>query len=606
MKLIEYSIEKYRSINERIILPIHDISVLIGQNGGGKTTTLDALNLFFEIRSTMEEKDDINNKNSEVGEIIFSCEFEITDQERNFFQKYNKDLKKGERLTIFKKFDIRKNESYYFIYALGTGTALDNLNLGSNRAPYEKLCKIHNIDYGKKNIDQMKEELQCVCDQLPKKEQVEKKIDKNSLRNYLPRYILLSSENSPDPKRKMIEILKSTLKDQVKELNIDNEVNTITNVVIDVCNQKIREANTSIKKYCKDIEKIDINPRYEVLQGLNLDEFNIIKVGGTKVKFESESTGKRKQIMLGLYEWSNLQITEDLSDNFIIAFDEPDLHFDYIQISNLLEILKNFSEKENVQVVVVTHSIKLIDNFPPNHIAHFGLNKNDETELLTITDDEYVQIGEFLKNLSFSIGFRSAFLFFEKIFVIVEGDSEYKAFPILFELINERTHFEAGISFINAEDNIQALKFAKFLRDNKRMVVLIVDRASKKRKEFRESGLRKLGFMEGKDLFFAGKESDSEGEFEGEFTSEQWIKMLNESYTKKSGEEWVIEEIDFIRGDGKISEKIVNLIEKNCVEQASKPVLAKKIAKSIEMKSELSQNLTNILYKINSKSSSVW
>jgi len=208
---------------------------------------------------------------------------------------------------------------------------------------------------------------------------VEKRINKSEIKGYLLNFILLSSEEAPDPKKEMIKILINTLRDKVEELEIENEVSTITKVVLKTCNQKIEELSESIKKYCREIEKIDINPEYDALQGLKLDEFFIIKEGGVKVRFESEATGKRKQIMLGVYEWSNLQITEELNEKFIIAFDEPDLHFDYNQISNLLNIFKSFSKKDNVQVLIATHSIKLIDNFPPNQILQFSLNKNDET-----------------------------------------------------------------------------------------------------------------------------------------------------------------------------------------------------------------------------------
>ncbi len=195
---------------------------------------------------------------------------------------------------------------------------------------------------------------------------------------------------------------------------------------------------------------------------MNLNDFDIIKKEGDKIKFESEATGKRKQIMLGIYEWSELQITEEIEKNFILAFDEPDLHFDYVQISNLLRILREFSNKKNIQVITVTHSIKLIDNFPPNNIVHFKLIKNLISEVDYLTKDQYEQIGDFLKQISLSIGFRSAFLFFEKVFVMVEGDTEYRALPILFEIINKRTPIEAGLSFINAENNDNAIIFAKY------------------------------------------------------------------------------------------------------------------------------------------------
>ena len=599
MILTEFTYEKLRSAKGKITLPVHEISILIGQNGGGKTTTLDALNLFFKIKMTIRNEDINSSLRAENPEVVFSGKFQITDEEKEFFNTFDSNLE-GDYITIYKKFDLPNDDSYYFIITLGTGTKLDNLDLGKLREPYINLCVENEIEVRKNDtIAKMKEILEKKRNSLPVDTKVEKQINKNALKDYLPHFILLSSEEAPDPKKEMVKILTNTLKERVEELEIGEEVNTITSVILKTCNQKIEEANETIKKYCKDIERIDITPEYDPLRGLTLDEFNIIKQGGDKVRFEAEATGKRRQIMLGIYEWSTLQITEELNENFIIAFDEPDLHFDYIQISNLLSILKNFSNKDNVQVLMATHSIKLIDNFPPNQILHFYLNKQDITELTYITEEDYEKIGDFLKDLSFSIGFRSAFLFFERVFVIVEGKSEYNAFPILFELINEKTHFEAGISFINAENNIQGIIFAKFLRDNKKEVIIIVDKDSKKRKSFTKSGMSKLGFREGVDCFFVGKEDDSEGELEGEFTSQQWVEMLNNKFSKKNTERWDLEDIDSIRNNGKISENLMNLVWTECQEQTSKPDLAKYIAKSIKNKEELSDNLKEIIMKLN-------
>lgn len=600
IKLVEFSYEKFRSVKRMISLPIHEISILIGQNGGGKTTTLDALQLFLEPHKEIDKVDINSNINIENLEVIFYGKFQITDEEKEFFRTYDPSLDNN-YITIFKKFKVLDPELYYFIYTLGTGTDLDNLDYGRIKEPYEKLCRKYEIEFGPRDtVLIMKDKLKIKREEFSSDKQIEKRITMKEIKRILPNFILLSSEESPDPKKEMIKILTNTLKEKVEELDIEKEVNKITTVVLDICNQKIEEANDIIKRYCKDIEKIDINPEYNALQGLNLNEFNIMKKSGDKVRFESEATGKRKQIMLGIYEWSNLQITEELNENFVIAFDEPDLHFDYIQISNLLNILNDFSKKDNVQVLIATHSIKLIDNFPPNQIINFNLNNNDETEILYITDEDYEKIGDFFKDLAFSIGFRSAFLFFEKIFVIVEGESEYKAFPILFELINDKTHFEAGILFINAESNIQALKFAQFLRNNKKRVIIVVDKDSKKIKQFKEVGLRKLGFREGIDLFLVGKEPDSEGEFEGEFTSEQWVTMLNNKYPKKNDNEWNPQEIDNVRNRAKLSKEILELIETECIEQVSKPDLVRDLSKSIKIKEEISENLKNIILHLNS------
>ena len=85
-----------------ISLPIHEISILIGQNGGGKTTTLDALKLFLETHNKIDTVDINSNVNIENLEVIFSGKFQITDDEKNFFRIYDPSLDK-DFITIYKK-----------------------------------------------------------------------------------------------------------------------------------------------------------------------------------------------------------------------------------------------------------------------------------------------------------------------------------------------------------------------------------------------------------------------------------------------------------------------------------------------------------------------
>ncbi len=597
MQLKKFTFEKFRSIKEKITFYVYDFSILIGQNGGGKTASIDALNLFLKPNLNIAIKDINSSFKAEDLEIIFSGQFALFESEIEFFNKFKEFT--GDVIKLYKKFTI-KNKPTYFIKAKGTGTKLDNLDLGRYKEPYMKLLDKYEIEYDTKiSVNEMKIKLEEKRDTYPKDKIVQIKIPNKELMKILPKYIYFSSESPLDPKKEMVDILKTTLRDQIQELNLDKPVQKIKTKVIDVCNQKISDANNSIKKYCTEIEKIKVLPDYDVLGGLVLGDFNIIKKGGNTVPFDSEATGIKKQIMLGLYEWLNLQITEGNNNTFIFAFDEPDLHFDYIQISNLLSIFHEFSKKDNIQVLIATHSLKLIDNFPPNKIIHFMLNDNKETEINFITESSYDEFKDFLRDISLSIGFRSAFLFFEKVIVITEGPSEYRAFPILFNLFHNKTHFEVGISFINAENNIQGLIFAKYLKNNKKRVILIVDKDSKKKKDFTESNLRKFGFERNKDFFLIGKDNDSEGELEGEFTSEQWVSMLNDKLPKEDGTQWLIKEIEEIRKDGKISKAIKNLIEEKCNQSVSKPNLAQYMAKSITDPNDVSSNLKTILKKIN-------
>jgi len=108
--LTEFTYEKLRSAKGKITLPVHEISILIGQNGGGKTTTLDALNLFFKIKMTIRNEDINSSLRAENPEVVFSGKFQITDEEKEFFNTFDSNLE-GDYITIYKKFDLPNDES---------------------------------------------------------------------------------------------------------------------------------------------------------------------------------------------------------------------------------------------------------------------------------------------------------------------------------------------------------------------------------------------------------------------------------------------------------------------------------------------------------------
>jgi len=600
--LIEFSFEKFRSIKEKITIPIYSITVFIGENGGGKTAALQALELFFSNNLEFKNEDlNYDFRNLKDLDIIFSAKFKLTNKiEKEFFNKINPEIK--DEVIIYKKFELDKKHHKYYVITMGTGTNLDEIEiLGRKRKPYIDLCKEHNIPTnGKDTIDDMKRKLIEKRNTLPMNKKIEKEIHYKSLEEFFPKYILFRSEEAFEPDRKITEILKISLKEKIHHLNLEDSVNKIKSSIESVFDEKINEIKKLIQKYCPDITDIKSIPDFDILGGFRIASFQLIK-NNKRINYEVEATGTKKQIMLGIYEWSNIEISKKLEKDFIIAFDEPDIHFDYHKITYLLNILKEFAKNDNMTVIIATHSLKLIDNFPPNQIIHFKLDKNKNTVVENLQNPEYEKIKEFLEEISLTLGLKNAFLFFEKLFVVVEGETELLSLPILFEKARNKTSIEAGITFINAKNNIRAIEFAEYLKSTGKKVIILIDKDSSGNKKITEDKIRSKGFIKDRDYFLIGKHR----EFEDEFEIDLWINMLNQKYKRMDGKDWTRADLRCNFNRVKFSDFLLEKVQTESIntEDISKPKLAYYLAKSIDNKNKIPKNLRAIFEKLDSLSS---
>ncbi|MFA5586155.1 MAG: AAA family ATPase [Saccharofermentanales bacterium] len=60
MKLASVKLRNFRGYKEETIIPIHDITAFIGKNDVGKSTILEALEIFFNNTLIECERDDLN------------------------------------------------------------------------------------------------------------------------------------------------------------------------------------------------------------------------------------------------------------------------------------------------------------------------------------------------------------------------------------------------------------------------------------------------------------------------------------------------------------------------------------------------------------------
>ena len=186
----------------------------------------------------------------------------------------------------------------------------------------------------------------------------------------------------------------------------------------------------------------------------------------------------KKKVFLSILEWdAEINIDSESRRNIIRGYDEPDAHLHYHAQREMFYIIKDLAEAEdsNIQSIICTHALTMIDRAPAKCINHI-IKNNNSSSVNFLTTDEDVDISEFLNQVSEISGFKNTNIFYEKCFLLVEGEGEENALPIMYKKCIGKSLIEDGIILINLQTNGQWSNALKFLNINKKSINSIIFR----------------------------------------------------------------------------------------------------------------------------------
>ena len=105
MKIAELEIKNFRSV-KAAKTPLTRLAVLVGRNGSGKSSILQAINILFTLNSKITEEDFFNKNIDEPIEIVAVFD-DLTDEEKTAFQAHVD----GDKMVVLKKISWNKESS---------------------------------------------------------------------------------------------------------------------------------------------------------------------------------------------------------------------------------------------------------------------------------------------------------------------------------------------------------------------------------------------------------------------------------------------------------------------------------------------------------------
>jgi len=206
-------------------------------------------------------------------------------------------------------------------------------------------------------------------------------------------------------------------------------------------------------------------------------------------------------------------------ENMSFGIEEPEIHLHPDAQRRVFDFLKEQSEDK--QIIITTHSPIFVDCSDETKLH---LVKKDQSKIAKI-----ISIGEReeFKSIKYELGAKNTDLFFYNGVVLVEGNTEERALPILANA-NGYDLDKLGIKLINikGKDRLGRIReFLEYLRDSDVVPFIIIDK-DKKAKGYIDD-LVKSKLLEEKNYHIW-----SNGDFEDCFNEEQIVKAMRNIYGK--------------------------------------------------------------------------
>jgi predicted ATPase len=587
MQLRSFSVSGFRSLHDIDDLPLRTPTILTGRNDSGKSATLDALAFLLNARRATES-DFLNGMETVVSEqLSVTGEFVLSAEE-------HQALGLPETVRI-RRIAVRGSAraDYQVERQVPVDVRLRDLNFMNLPTLKETVLALHVSPDGAANAKESflrtLRPLAATCEQCLDWVQASDEIVEA-----LPKYLHLSGADVTDTRAQLRTALKFTyqgiLRDE-KFVKLVDELQASTEAELAGRADELCEL---IERRCDGLSEVSIKPQVSFRDALS-DVQVVARRDGRSVDFDEVGAGRRRQLVQAIWEWSNDQLrsTTGQGTSVVVAYDEPDTHLDYVRQRGFMELVRSQCTNPGVRSIVATHSVQMIDQIPLDDVVHLEL-KDGLTVVHKLPDTDTADDCEsFISQLAEELGLTTSTVLFERCFLLVEGESEKSAFPRLFRLATGRRTQEVGIVLFDSGGNGTVLKLIAHLRAMGKPVLVIVDKDSLKQSLFKRENLEKHG-VRPEHIDYIGDPN----ELEELFTDEQWAITADKFWPRSDGQLWRPAEVAGLRGTGKFSNKLVDLLERGSDEIVRKPKLVARLAELLQSRDEIPDDLIKALERV--------
>lgn len=402
MKIKSVKIKNFRGYRDEICVDFDNLTVLIGKNDIGKSTILEALDIFFNEGNGIVkwDKSDLNVQAIENGEnetIISVCFTELpenividstvqTDLSSEYMLNAAKDLEiikkfKASKPAVFIKalhptnpeccdLLLKKNDDLKNIADI---LDIECENLSTN-SKIRKAIQEHfnsNLNLKEVEINIAKEDAKKICENLS---------------SYIPQYSLFQADrrNSDDDSE-----VQDPLKVAVKEILTDQEIKDKLNSVADTVKERLQEVADRTLKKLNEMDSGIASTLHPVIPIDKLkwsDVFKNVSISGDEeIPINKRGSGVKRLVLLNFFRAeAERRAKESRHAGIIYAIEEPETSQHNNHQRMLITALKELSVQPHTQILLTTHSAVLVKELDYNNIRLLNKNTLGETEVTKV------------------------------------------------------------------------------------------------------------------------------------------------------------------------------------------------------------------------------
>ena len=552
MEVVSFSVENFRSITKKSVIPLKKLSILIGKNNEGKSNLLKALGLAMDIISSGR----FIRRPIRSSRLIFS-RIQKYDWERDFPISLQEDgiggetrlglefeLSQTEKEEFNKRFKPKLSSSLVFEISIDSNVKVE-LEISEQNKKTKKIFG----DQKHEICEFLKEKIYFNYIPAVRTEEAAAKIVYELIRNELlgikeNKKYKQALESIKKLEAPVLKKISKTIKDSIVQL-----VPNVRDVII---------ANDSEASYMS-------RHLYSGREYIEIDD-------GTKTGLELKGEGVKSLVTMALLKDMTLK-KDQIS---FVAIEEPESHLHPEAVHLLKNKIYEIAEKN--QVIISTHSPIFVDreNIDSNIIINDG-KAAPARDLKVIREVLGIKTSDNLKNA-------------EQV-LVVEGESDFIILQAILPLLSKVLKEKLKENFLIIEELRGSSNIKYRIRELKSSfcsyhILLDNDEAGRRAKADNEIPDKNITFVTCKGM----KESEIEDTIDVDIYKEEVERKygidLSCKYFKSNKKKWSERMKDVLKASGKKSDedalKDIKIIVASCVKKNPKKALNKNKKESIE------------------------